>query len=786
MAESVSDLFLDATTRHQVFLQRHQSSVRNAILKLLTKSEARLLERLLQVDITTLSAARLKVLIQQIREIMDEEYIPIIEHLDNEIKAAAVYEMAWQKEMFDRIMPIVWDMITPSPDAVYAAVNSRPFQGRYLKDWYKGIDEGAFRRIREAIQLGYVEGQTTGQIIRTIRGTRKNGYKDGIFEQSRRGAEAAVRTALNHTANRAREELYKANSEVIKGIQWSSTLDSRTTKICASRDGNVYPIGKGPRPPAHINCRSTIIPITKSWNELGAKGKFKKPNQGQRATMNGRVPADMTYEEWLRIQPLEIQQEVLGVKGQRLWKEGKVPISRFVDNKGAAYTLAELEEREKAVWDLIWPAGPDDDGDGWLDFAHNQEAARQYILDNFDDSDALVGWVNGDSWAPEYKKLQRYLRDGPWEGLSAADAERYDKWSDDIMAVLKPSKDNLIVYRAIDHSLDLSIGDTFSAQGFVSTTLSKNVPFGFVQAADPEIFFEIRLPSGTMIAIPRNPAEREILLGHGQEFKVLDIITDTSMLLKYDKVIERDIRQLVILEAIVPDVDQFAGLNLPAAAKAQLAATMARLNLQPTLVGDLLDMGDTQMPSMMYAINNGVMDPWLLDYITANDNNGTIGVNQVGVPVYTALNNLLRLGVLPDGSDPKYYDQLKWNMDAFLSPLKEGLVLYRGSTRAVEMAVGDVFPAEGYFSTSLWKQTSFMFGLGESGETIETLYEIRTPKGILATISSMPNEREVILNHGQMFKVVDIRKDVEDVFTEGYSGSEPITIRQYITLEALQ
>ena len=80
---------------------------------------------------------------------------------------------------------------------------------------------------------GYVEGQTTDQIVRNIRDVSEG--------RSRRAAETAVRTALAHTSNIARNESYRRNKRVIKAIEWVATLDNRTTAVCRARDGMTYP-----------------------------------------------------------------------------------------------------------------------------------------------------------------------------------------------------------------------------------------------------------------------------------------------------------------------------------------------------------------------------------------------------------------------------------------------------------------------------------------------------------------------------------------------------------------
>ena len=149
-----------------------------------------------------------------------------------------------------------------------------------------------------------------------------------------------------------------------------ATLDSRTSLRCASLDGQVFPIGTGPRPPQHPNCRSTITPVTKSWRELAKPGALKRgrgadnldalferrlkgkgftPDQiagikrATRASMTGQVPGKLTYARWLRRQPAAFQDDVLGPTRAALFRDGTLTLDRFVDDRtGRAFTLADL------------------------------------------------------------------------------------------------------------------------------------------------------------------------------------------------------------------------------------------------------------------------------------------------------------------------------------------------------------------------------------------------------------------------------------------------------------
>ena len=187
-----------------------------------------------------------------------------------------------------------------------------------------------------------------------------------------------MRTHVNHVANQARDQLYKANDDIVKGVRWTATLDGRTSHICRARDGEVYDTDTGPRPPAHPNCRSIMTPVLKSWEELAkpgalrtgrgadnidrlfqknlkkqglTKSQIKKIKRGSRASMNGQVPGDLTYQDWLKRQPKEFQNEVLGPTKGKLFRGGGLSLDRFVEEPtGQGLTLKQIKSRNSEAW----------------------------------------------------------------------------------------------------------------------------------------------------------------------------------------------------------------------------------------------------------------------------------------------------------------------------------------------------------------------------------------------------------------------------------------------------
>ena len=347
---ALSDDILDATVRHSIYLERHKASVIRKIIALIGDVNDDVIANIIKGKIENMTRRQVDQLLANLQRAIKAGYSPVIEVLDQEIRDLAAHEGQFQKTMLENVIPIRLTFDVPSDEQIYAAATARPFEGRLLKEWYQGLADGAFRRVRDTIRMGYVEGKTTDQIVREIRGSRTQA---GVIMQSKRGAEAAVRTALAHTANVAKEEVYKKNKSKIKGVEWISTLDGRTSAICRGFDGKVFPINEGPRPPAHVNCRSTTIPVIKTARELG-----KNLVGATRSSMNGQVSAELNYDQWLRRQPVEFQDDVLGATKGKLFRAG-LTMDRFIDREGAELTLKQIQEREAAIWATAFGAKPE-------------------------------------------------------------------------------------------------------------------------------------------------------------------------------------------------------------------------------------------------------------------------------------------------------------------------------------------------------------------------------------------------------------------------------------------
>jgi len=162
--------------------------------------------------------------------------------------------------------------------------------------------------------------------MQRIRGTRAAKFTDGLMNATRREAELIARTSLAHVNNTAKEVVWQANADLIKEMEYLAVLDSKTSAKCRSLSGNKYPVGAGPVPPLHLNCRSTLIAVFDDGLDfLDNTGKqFARGDKGVEY-----VGGDLTYYDWLKTQNKGFQNSILGPTRGNLLRNGGLSSERF-------------------------------------------------------------------------------------------------------------------------------------------------------------------------------------------------------------------------------------------------------------------------------------------------------------------------------------------------------------------------------------------------------------------------------------------------------------------------
>jgi len=199
-----------------------------------------------------------------------------------------------------------------------------------IREAFDDFAQGVGRDSMRVVQAGVLEGKTTDAMAREV--------SQLVRTRSRQQAEAVIRTATNHIGATARDEVYRANADILEGERFMATLDSHTTITCIGFDRTLHPLGQGPRPTLHYRCRSIRVPVVKEEYRLGGLG--------ERASMDGPVDNQLTYGGFLRQQSKEFQNDVLGPRRAALFRSGKVKINQFTDDAGRVLTLDQLAARE--------------------------------------------------------------------------------------------------------------------------------------------------------------------------------------------------------------------------------------------------------------------------------------------------------------------------------------------------------------------------------------------------------------------------------------------------------
>ena len=327
---SVNEQILDQAIRRAIRTQQFAKHEAEAIRVLLRrKVYPRLIERVAArlanisargYDVGPRTSKRTANMFAQVDEIIQEEIKLVAQSAHKTAIEFARGESDWLLRTMSGSAPVELGLSPPSAQVLKSAATARPFQGRLMREWYGDLAESTKKGVRGAIREGMSNGETLDQIVQRLRGTRAGGFADGVLHTTTRQAQNIARTSMSHVAAHAREATYAANDSLIKGVLWVSTLDGRTSLTCIGLDGQEFPVGEGERPPAHWGCRSSTVPILKSWKEMGIDAGEMSP--GQRASWDGLVPGDTTYGEWLKTQDVGFQNDVLGPGRAKLFREG--------------------------------------------------------------------------------------------------------------------------------------------------------------------------------------------------------------------------------------------------------------------------------------------------------------------------------------------------------------------------------------------------------------------------------------------------------------------------------
>lgn len=337
----LSKILFDAQIELGLDLERVSASARGDVLRLLKQLEKELVAKVAE-GVTDWQKARIAKLLSETRVAIQSAYDKAaLIALDTTTTAAQVSATVTAESLSLSLGGQIAGVL-PSASYLETVAGNAIIQGATQADWWARQGGDTAWRFSTAVRQGLVQGETTQQIAKRVR---------QVMDLSARNAFTLVHTSVQEVAAAARAKTFDANADVMSSEEWVSALDNSTCLECANLDGKRWtyidkePIGHTTpykRPTAHFRCRCAIVPITKTFRELGID--IDEAPAGTRASMEGQV-SDKTFADWLKRQHSDRVEEILGKGRADLYNRGVITFNDLVSGNGSPLTLKQLRDK---------------------------------------------------------------------------------------------------------------------------------------------------------------------------------------------------------------------------------------------------------------------------------------------------------------------------------------------------------------------------------------------------------------------------------------------------------
>ena len=366
--------------RNAIDLNRYSNSVTRRIVRAYNDVVVDVSERLLALDPDSLTAIRLRAILAQLKESLDTWAGSSSLILAEELQGLATMQADFMVREIRKVVPpsvtAPVRSVEVSPSFAEAVVTTDPTalgivslsddlpgaarrfglvtaadgatmtlpNGEVVRKAFQSMSTAEAQMFGQAVRNGILTGESMQSIVRRLKGRLQKADRASVAQQIQKGGlltarpnnqiRAIVRSSITQVTDKAREIVARDNPDVTTQYIYRAVLDSKTTPICRSLDGEVYDWGDGPQPPLHFGCRSIRAPLIKGLEEE-QKSEFE------------------SYGAWLQKNEAE-QKKVFGSKqpyfAHLANKYGADDaLRRFVREDGSELTLAELASKYPKV-----------------------------------------------------------------------------------------------------------------------------------------------------------------------------------------------------------------------------------------------------------------------------------------------------------------------------------------------------------------------------------------------------------------------------------------------------
>jgi hypothetical protein len=337
----INEFIYEKSVERQIQLLRHREGLAKKVRTALTEHDNKFAEkiasrllRLSSLDFRRLATAAgfeteaLKDLLALINSITLSSKDALLGIIDNELNELSLSEYDFYKDISEEGARISGQDLSLVSITLATAKSYRKKELAVGQTQLELVNAWAIRRrakVLQAIRRNSFS-RDPSVVIRAISGTSSR--FGGILKDTQFGA-VLISNTLHPAATSAGLEAIKDKNEGAFDLLWSSILDSRTSSVCFSRHNKrIYRDLNGQKPPAHMNCRSRIVPI------YGQEDEFPQE----------------TVTSWFKRQSEETQKKILGKTRYEAYKKKSSSLSfprDFISRKGDLLTLEELRQAGK-------------------------------------------------------------------------------------------------------------------------------------------------------------------------------------------------------------------------------------------------------------------------------------------------------------------------------------------------------------------------------------------------------------------------------------------------------
>ena len=269
----VDELFNLSDKEHREVLRlyrKHRDNIKRLVAELFMKygqdgkvnvSDIQRIEQQMMNEIRNIAISEVAIVTSILATICALAYYRTAYEIEKSIGAAISFSLL-RKEVIDEIVNFNWSGISFS-QRIWNNANALA------------------NALRTELYIGIQQGESIDKIAKRI----EKQFNSKAYQSQR-----LIRTESARVISSAQEKIY-AESNVVKYLIYTATLDFRTSEICRSRDGKKWRIDDPNRPviPAHPNCRSCWIPLIE-----GHEPTKRKDNETK------EIIEYQTYEEWAK------------------------------------------------------------------------------------------------------------------------------------------------------------------------------------------------------------------------------------------------------------------------------------------------------------------------------------------------------------------------------------------------------------------------------------------------------------------------------------------------------